>query len=199
MRLLLFDIDISIAKALQDRFSSHADVTVMHSPLEQIPPVDALITPGNAFGIMDGGFDLVVRNLYGTRVEKAVQEAIAQEHCGLLAIGSAVSVPLSSSQHLIYAPTMLIPQTIRGTINVYLAMLASLHTATALLESDSLVACPGLGTLTGGLSPEEASAQMELAYRHFQEGGGELDWISVMRRIEEIGMTVITLETEEAN
>ena len=37
-------------------------------------PADAMVSPANCFGIMDGGIDLAIRNVLGTRVEKRVQQ-----------------------------------------------------------------------------------------------------------------------------
>src|SRR5207248_10993213 len=50
-------------------------------------PADALVSPANSFGIMDGGLDLAIRDQLGFAVQTKVQEVIVERHHGELPIG----------------------------------------------------------------------------------------------------------------
>ena len=68
---------------------------------------------------------------------------------------------------------MRVPMNIQGTDYVYLAMWAALtavhrHNRSCSGTIESL-ACPGLGTGTGGMDVLEAALQMSLAYEHFKK------------------------------
>jgi O-acetyl-ADP-ribose deacetylase (regulator of RNase III) len=83
-------------------------------------------------------------------------------------------VPTDHAAHpfVAHAPTMRAPMNIQGTDHVYLAMWAALiavhrHNRSESRKIDSL-ACPGLGTGTGGMDSLEASLQLCLAYEHYQ-------------------------------
>src|SRR5262245_51412039 len=66
---------------------------------------------------------------------------------------------------------MRVPMNIQGTDHVYLAMWAALtavhrHNRSESRKIESL-ACPGLGTGTGGMDLTEAALQLRLAYEHY--------------------------------
>jgi len=67
---------------------------------------------------------------------------------------------------------MRVPMNIQGTDHVYLAMWAALTTVHRHNRSESRkidwLACPGLGTGTGGMDSLEAALQLCLAYEHFR-------------------------------
>lgn len=98
-------------------------------------------------------------------IERKVQEKLTRENNGYLPVGEAMLVETGNSKvpFLIIAPTMETAGKIIGTDNTYLAMKAIINIA----EKNQLksVAVPGLGTGTGGLSPEECARQMEKAFR----------------------------------
>lgn len=90
---------------------------------------DALITPGNSYGDMTGGFDQAVVNVLGSYVQDLVHRRIAQAYFGELNVGQADLVPLSPSypfKNLVYAPTMRVPMKLHWNSDVpYLSLLAS--------------------------------------------------------------------------
>src|SRR5262249_35106644 len=135
-------------------------------------PADALVSPANSFGIMDGGLDLAIRDQLGFSVEKKVQEVIDTNHHGELPVGCAEIVETGDPRwrYLIAAPTMRIPEPIPFTINAYLAFRAILvavdnyNKGLGKQEIDSLVCC-GLGTGIGKVPANQCAAQMRAAYQ----------------------------------
>src|SRR5262249_32291789 len=85
-------------------------------------------------------------------------------------VGAALVVELPARRFpfLVAAPTMRVPGSVIGTINVYLAMRAAL---VAVLRHNAGMgrpvrglAVPGLCTGVGGMHPVEAAEQMRAAY-----------------------------------
>jgi O-acetyl-ADP-ribose deacetylase (regulator of RNase III) len=165
VKWIFFDKSLPLVEA----FRSVGFVAIQRTLAEAVSEIRwrFLITPGNSFGIMDGGIDKAVVDLFGKEVQGHVQSSIQRWHGGFCPVGSVVVAPLPNGRWLVYAPTMEIPQPIRYTLNVYWATRAAalrikLNWAQVAQEGDHIL-CPGLGTLTGRLSPAAAAMQMEAA------------------------------------
>lgn len=129
-------------------------------------PADAMVSPANSFGVMDGGLDRVIRERLGFPVERAVQQRILERHHGELPIGQAEIVATGSSDwpRLIVAPTMRVPESVAQTLNPYLAFRAILLAARAHAPPIRSIVCPGLGTGIGGMDAERCAVQMRMAW-----------------------------------
>jgi O-acetyl-ADP-ribose deacetylase (regulator of RNase III) len=135
-------------------------------------PADAIVSPANSFGIMDGGLDLAIRDQFGFPVERKVQELIDDKYHGELPVGSAEVVATDHPRwrYLVVAPTMRVPEPIPFTIHAYLAFRAALvavknhNKGLGRREIDSLVCC-GLGTGIGKVSANKCAMQMRAAYQ----------------------------------
>ena len=148
---------------------------------------DALLTPGNSYGQMDGGFDGVVSRHF-PQVQRAVWDVIGDRHRGFLPVGSADVVPTGDDRcpWLVYAPTMRIPMRLDSDRDVAIhdAMWAGLiavarHNERVPLEQRiTTLACPGLGTGVGLVSPERAAQLMAAAYEMWSAGANA----SILRR-----------------
>ena len=125
---------------------------------------DAVVSPANAFGLMDGGFDAALTRLFGPGLQARAQSHIERYWSGEQPIGTAFIVQTHNPEcpNVIHAPTMRYPADIRGTLNVYYAMKAIVEEAVGM--GYKRVICPGLGTLSGHMDPNVAARQMEGAY-----------------------------------
>lgn len=166
--LILIDQSEPLVQAWHETFRGLDGVDIVHGDFFS-RPADAMVSPANSFGIMDGGLDLAIRNTLGFQVESAVQKAILADYHGELPIGSAVSIRSghASWPWLIAAPTMRIPENIAHTLNPYHAFRAVLREVSRMQTMghaiESLV-CPGLGTGIGMVSPRRCAALMRAAY-----------------------------------
>jgi O-acetyl-ADP-ribose deacetylase (regulator of RNase III) len=131
---------------------------------------DAVVSPANSYGYMDGGIDLVYLRRFGWSLQERLQAHLRAEHYGELPVGQAAIVPTENAAIplLISAPTMRVPQPIPNTINVYLAFRAVLaavlkHNAASSRPISSILV-PGLGTGVGQVPAELAARQMKLAH-----------------------------------
>jgi O-acetyl-ADP-ribose deacetylase (regulator of RNase III) len=141
---------------------------------------DALITPGDSYGDMSGGFDLAVRNLLGQGVQHQIQTHIQHHYFGELNVGAAFVTKLHDItgpfQHLVYAPTMRVPRPWPPDSDVpYLSMLAALQ---AIGQYNYTFGCTGsyIGSMAftahghgyGKLSLATACRQIAMAVEQFE-------------------------------
>ena len=174
MRLILVDRGKDFCDVLRWQFRSHPEVEIVCGRFEELTSYDCVITAGNSFGLMDAGMDLAVVRYFGRHVMELIQKRILEDYLGEQPVGTCIVVPTGHAVHpfVAHAPTMRAPMNIQGTDHVYLALWAALtavhrHNRSETQKIDS-VACPGLGTGTGGMDLPEAALQLCLAYEHFR-------------------------------
>lgn len=130
---------------------------------------DAIVSPANSFGFMDGGLDLALSRRFGWELQERLQAEIGRRPMRELLVGEAIVVPTGDAKvpWLIAAPTMRVPMRLRQTINAYLSMKAVLVSAGAhtLKPGIDSIAVPGLGTGCGAVPAETAAFQMWQAYK----------------------------------
>jgi len=141
---------------------------------------DAIISPANSFGFMDGGIDLLYTYQFGEALQRRVQDAIRRDFHGELPVGSAVIVPTGHQDipWCVAAPTMRIPGDVADTVHAYLAFRAALHAVLAHTSSGlpriETVLCPGLATAIGRMPVARCARQMRRAFDRVL--GGE-EWM----------------------
>jgi len=165
MRIVLVDHRPEMPRAWRSAFEDRDDVEVVEDDYFS-RPADAMVSPANSFGIMDGGLDAAIRDTLGFSVQQRAQRAIVDHHHGELPVGAAIVVDSDEPRwpHLVVAPTMRIPENVAHTLNAYLAFRAALLASIA-RGFGSLVCC-GLGTGIGGMEPRRAATQMRMALLH---------------------------------
>lgn len=167
MKLYLTDRKPALLEAWRSEFIGQPNVTVTDASIFELE-VDAIVSPANSFGFMDGGIDHQISERMGWHIQDAVQKAIKARPLGELLVGEAIIVPTGDARipWLIAAPTMRVPMRIRESINAYLAMKAILLAARSHRDVIPIrsIACCGLGTGVGKLEPATAARQMLAAY-----------------------------------
>jgi O-acetyl-ADP-ribose deacetylase (regulator of RNase III) len=85
--------------------------------------VDAVVSPANSFGFMDGGIDLLYSHRFGWHLQERLQKLIREKYHGELLIGQAEIVETDNPQipFVISAPTMRVPMILKDSVNPYLA------------------------------------------------------------------------------
>jgi O-acetyl-ADP-ribose deacetylase (regulator of RNase III) len=167
MRWLLVYRDGALGDAWRTHFGAQPDVEILGADICHVD-CDAVVSPANSFGFMDGGLDHALSERFGWSLQLTVQKAIAARPIRELLVGEALIVPTGDQRTpwLVSAPTMRVPMRLRQTVNAYLAMKAILcasmaHAAAPPIRS---VAIPGLGTGVGALPPQVAARQMWAAF-----------------------------------
>ncbi|MEL7499651.1 MAG: macro domain-containing protein [Planctomycetota bacterium] len=197
MRIILCSIDEPLAQAWRTYCGKLEGVEVHHGNILDLK-VDAVVSPANSFGFMDGGIDLVYSRHFGWNVQKQLQSQIRHLHHGELLVGHAdiVETHHSNIPYLIAAPTMRVPMVLADTVNPYLAARAALllikhgrfpsGTLEGELISDGVksVAFPGLGTGVGRVEPEKCALQVRNAIKEivFDEYEFPTSWADAQMR-----------------
>ena len=174
-KLFLVDSKSELCDQWIQVFSNYPEVEVLQGNYFQ-QSADAIVSPANSFGIMDGGLDLAIRNELGFKVETDIQKVILSKYHGEMPIGNAEIINTNHDgwSYMVAAPTMRIPENVAYTLNAYIAFRAILIAINSFNEHNlskpinSLV-CSGLGTGIGSMEPTKCAAQMMAAYKLIKE------------------------------
>jgi O-acetyl-ADP-ribose deacetylase (regulator of RNase III) len=186
MPIHLIDTNPEVVAAWEQVFAGVPQVAVRHASIFD-HPADALVSPANSFGYMNGGIDFAISKHLGWHLEKDLQRLIREKYYGELLVGQADIIATGSPQfpYLIAAPTMRTPMTITRGPNMYQAMKAillllrygRLGTGEPVAAKVQSVAIPGLGTGVGQVRPLDCARQMRIAWedvmlaKHATEAG----------------------------
>jgi len=172
-RIILVDRTAALIRAWRHAFADQPGVEIVEGDYFA-EPADAMVSPANSFGIMDGGLDLAIRDQLGFEVQRRIQRAIIEQHHGELPIGAAVIVATDDPRwpHVVAAPTMRVPESVAATLNAYHAFRAILleikrwnARGTSLIRS---LICCGLATGIGGMEPTRCALQQRQALRQLR-------------------------------
>jgi O-acetyl-ADP-ribose deacetylase (regulator of RNase III) len=168
----LRDNNVEVVQAWREHFKDIDAVKLSAGDIFELDAnVDAIVSPANSFGYMDGGIDLVYVERFGWELQDRLQSHIKEQHDGELPVGQATIVETDDPgiPFLVSAPTMRVPMNVSQTLNAYLAFRAAIravrqHNA----EGDRVIRsllCPGLCTAVGRMPPTVAARQMATAYK----------------------------------
>lgn len=176
LRIILCSIDEPLARAWETYCGDLDGVEIYRGNILNLD-VDAVVSPANSFGFMDGGIDLAYSRHFGWEVQNQLQTQIRESHHGELLVGTADIVETADStiSYVIAAPTMRVPMILKETVNPYLASRAALllvkqgrfssgsHKGERISVGVKSVAFPGLGTGVGRVAPEICAIQVRKA------------------------------------
>jgi O-acetyl-ADP-ribose deacetylase (regulator of RNase III) len=142
---------------------------------------DALVSPANSFGFMDGGIDALYTDRFGWEVQARLQRRIASRHHGELLVGAAEIIETGHppTPFLIAAPTMRVPMVLGSrTVNPYLATRAvlllvehgSFSDGSRIADRVCSIAFPGMGTGVGRVPAAVCARQMRKAIEELRSG-----------------------------
>jgi len=150
------------------------DFTITHGDIFAGPKADAIVSPANSFGFMDGGIDAVYEDRFGVEIPMRLREHIKNNWHGEIPVGQATIIATNDEDYpwLISAPTMRVPESVKGTVNAYLAFRAVLLAVKKWNETwhdkerykINSILCPGLGTAVGEMPVDDCAIQMWRAY-----------------------------------
>lgn len=166
MKIILIDTNARMVLAWKEYFSSEENVNIVEGDLTAMK-CDAIVSPANSFGFMDGGVDYAISERLGWDLEKILQQRIQELPEGELLVGRALLLETGDPliPFLVSAPTMRIPTNfnIDTSVNAYLAMKAALICAKGEQRIQS-ISIPGFCTGVGRMQPVIAARQMFYAY-----------------------------------
>lgn len=184
MKVVLVAREAALAGAWSKHYADVEGVTVHHGSIFDVA-CDAVVSPANSYGFMDGGIDALYSDRFGWQVQDRVRRLILDRHHGELLVGSAEIVETDnlSTPYLIAAPTMRVPMVLGPeSINPYLATRAVLllvkygrfttgtFAGEPVSEHVGTIAFPGMGTGVGRVPAEICARQMRAAFDEFLLG-----------------------------
>lgn len=191
--IILAGIQPELLKAWAEAFGPNEDVTVYPGSIFDVA-CDAIVSPANSFGFMDGGIDYQMSEYFGWHVQQRLQARIQQHHHGELVVGTAEIVATDHRKipYVISAPTMRVPMILKESVNAYLATRAvcilikhgRFDDGTLIAERMRSVAFPGMGTGVGQLPPQICARQMHAAIDDILYGQYTFPrlWMEVQKR-----------------
>ena len=176
MKLILSAIEPSLAEAWQE-FCGDLDFVEVHRGSIIDINCDAVVSPANSFGFMDGGIDTLYMDYFGSEIQMKVRRQIYNHHGGELIVGHADIVETGDDiiPFLIVAPTMRVPMVLIDSVNPYLAaravfrlikegvFLSGQYEGQSVGEHIKQVALPGLGTGVGKVGYNTCAHQVRSA------------------------------------
>jgi len=170
MQVTLTSVDKPLLSAWETMCGNLENVTIYEgSILDQ--PHQAIVSPANSYGFMNGGIDQVYTDFFGPSLQQTLQKQIKLYHEGILLVGSAEVVNTGNKDFplLVSAPTMMVPEILGpNTINPYLAARAAILAARDYGITD--LAFPGLGTGIGRVPPLVCAKQVSWAIQDIIQG-----------------------------
>ena len=183
MELLFSAPQPAFAAALTKELSGLEGISITEASILDLS-CDAIVSPANSYGFMDGGIDAIYTEHFGEIVQTRVRENILYEHHGELLVGSATIVETDDDKvpFLIAAPTMRVPMWLGPeSVNPFLAMRAVLllvregsftrgrENGTLIKDRVKRIAVPGLGTGVGGVPFPVCARQIAQAIAEYRD------------------------------
>jgi O-acetyl-ADP-ribose deacetylase (regulator of RNase III) len=182
LRIHLRDRSPHVVAAWRAHFAGARNVEISQGDIfaDGAPRADAIVSPANSFGYMDGGIDAVYARRFGNDVSERLRLLIRAAWDGELPVGCAAIVETGDPaiRYLVSAPTMRVPGDVSETVNAYLAFRATLIAVReANRRRPGMIAsllCPGMCTAYGQMSGEKCARQMRVAQRVIVEADPSL-------------------------
>ena len=172
MQIVLASTDDDLVRSWESTCGNIENVKIYRGSIFDVK-CDAIVSPTNSFGFMDGGLDLEISQYFGGHVQERLQKSIQTRHHGELLVGMAEVINTDHAEvpYLIAVPTMRVPTVLTDTVNVYLATRAILTLVkfgtvpdgTPVKHIIETIAIPGLGTGIGKVPLDICAHQMKVA------------------------------------
>ncbi len=176
MQILLKDLNPVLVAEWAQVFEGIPEITALEDDYLS-EPADAVVSPANSFGVMDGGLDLLLRNTL-PGIQERVQSMITAEYHGEMPVGCAEVIATGNEKwpFLVCAPTMRVPENVGRSTNAYLAfraILVAVHkfNVTASNSRINSVVVPGLATGVGRMTERRCALQMRLGWDSMLSSG----------------------------
>ncbi len=137
--------------------------------------VECVVSPGNSFGIMDGGYDLAITKWFGEQLQNRVKSYILDNFYGEQPIGTSFIINANEKgNRLIHTPTMRTPQIIKEPLIVYQCMRSTLMCAYQNNVQSILI--PLFGGGYGNVQPITIAKMMKFAYDQINNPPKVINW-----------------------
>ena len=172
MEIYLIDVNDKVIRELRKEFLPYDNVKVIKDTFSHFmdthKKVECIVSPGNAFGYMDGGYDKAIIDYYGEELEEKVQSYIRKNQYGEQPVGTSIIVDFGSiNKKLIHTVTMRLPSPIKDSLIVYQCMRTTLMTA--IDNKVQSIVIPAFGGATGKVNPSIIAKYIRLGYEQVMD------------------------------
>lgn len=178
MKIYILDRKRSTTRYAELYFYGLDNVEVVNAEFEDFMrnnPVECVVSPANAYGLMDGGYDWAITRYFGEQLPKRVQRYILEHLYGEQPVGTSIIVDAGKNgQRLIHTPTMRIPEPIKDPCVIYHCMRSTLMCAYQ--NNVQSIVIPFFGGGCGDIHPNIVAKMMWKAYTQIHNPPSELDW-----------------------
>lgn len=189
MKIFLLDINKEMTDAWHRYFDNIYSVEIVNddfsSFMDKHPNMEAIVSPANSFGLMDGGYDAAITDYFGADLMKNVQKFVMVKWHGEQPVGTSMTVPIigrsvpdnkygSKYAILIHTPTMRIPERIIDYRIVYQCMRTTL--IEAINQDVESIVIPAFGASTGEVPYDVVAKMMYLAYKQITNSPSKISW-----------------------
>ena len=200
-KLIVSAVNEDLHREFVEAFDGFPEVEVVFSRFEDTE-FDCVVSAANSFGLMDGGVDQCITDMFGINMMRRVQQRIINEYAGEQPVGTSMIVraneePSQHNKFVAHTPTMRVPRDVAGSDNAYRAMKAALLAVkehNRIVDTNpqgvgptdwtriNAVVTPGLATLTGRIPYKKAARQMALATFHVMNPPRAINWYYASER-----------------
>ncbi len=178
IEIYLLDRNIAMTKSWEQFFYGIENVKCVCSDFDEFMEkysIDCVVSPANAYGLMDGGYDLAISEWFGWDLQKNDQQYIVDHFYGEQPVGTSIIIDTDKDGiKLIHTPTMRYPDKIRDPLVVYQCMRTCL--ITAMQNNITTIVIPAFGGCTGQVAPHMIAEMMWRAYKQLSEAPSAIRW-----------------------
>jgi len=178
MQIYLLDRKSAMVTSWNNSFAGIKNVKTVCADFDEFMSenkVKCVVSPANAYGLMDGGYDLAITEWFGWDLQKKVQKYIVKNLYGEQPVGTSILIDTDKEGiKLIHTPSMRYPDRIRDPLVIYQCMRTCLITAMQ-NEIESIV-IPAFGGCTGQVAPHLIAEMMRRAYNQLSNVPNALNW-----------------------
>ena len=166
MQIYLLDRSGRMTVCWERAFRGVPNVTVVCKEFDRFMygnKVECVVSPANAYGFMDGGYDLAITQYFGEMLQISAQKYITQHYYGEQPVGTGFIIPIPNSDvKLMHVPSMRVPSAVADPLVVYQCMRTVMMLA--LDNNIQSIVIPAFGGGCGGMKEEQIAALMREGY-----------------------------------
>lgn len=177
--IIICNIDDDLTKLI-DKHLPKSNISYYNGDFRNISePFECIVSPGNSFGLMDGGVDGIIKS-YFKHIDNfiiKVQTSLLNQVGGFHQPGSCTMIDVTNDhvncQFIAHCPTMIVPMKITDYSIIYWCIwnfLISIHKHNINNPTNKIktVVCPCLGTGVGRFEYEYFIKLFELALENYE-------------------------------
>ena len=177
MEIYLIEKDYEKFKYLKPYFA-YEDVKLFNGTLQTFlknNKIQCVVSPANAFGLMDGGYDQDLTEWYGIQLQERVQQYIIDNFYGEQPVATSFIIKTNKdNQYLIHTPTMRTPEMLTDARIIYQCMRTTLMVAKQ--NNIESILIPMFGCHTGNVKPQMVAKMMYKAYQQINNPPKKINW-----------------------